>query len=217
MFIVFCQKLFYISDDMEPPMPPLAEQILEYVAGRPEGTPIRAKGLLHLGSRAAVDQALSRLHRAGALLRIGRGVYVRPIEGRFGKRAPAPAKVVEGLSRSTGETIAPHGASAANGLGLSTQVPVRPIYLTSGRSRRLRLGKQSIELRHAPAWQLVLAGRPAGDVIRAAAWIGPKAASRTLNEVSRKLPPAELKALEAVREQLPDWLAREVSVVAAHA
>ena len=30
-------------------------------------------------------------------------------------------------------------------------------------SRTLRLGRQSVEMRHAPAWQLVLAGRPAGE------------------------------------------------------
>jgi len=36
-----------------------------------------------------------------------------------------------------GETIAPHGAAAANRLGLTTQVPMRTTYLTSGRSRPL--------------------------------------------------------------------------------
>lgn len=33
-----------------------------------------------LGSRAAVDQCLSRLVRRDQLLRAGRGLYVRPIE-----------------------------------------------------------------------------------------------------------------------------------------
>ena len=46
----------------------LSEQIIQQAAALPEGTPLAAKGLLHLGSRAAVDQALSRLtDRAGGI------------------------------------------------------------------------------------------------------------------------------------------------------
>jgi len=47
--------------------------ILNFAAKLPEGTPIAAKSLLHLGNRAAVDQALSRLARSGKLIRAGRG------------------------------------------------------------------------------------------------------------------------------------------------
>ena len=36
---------------------------------------------------------------------------------------------------------------AANDLGLTTQVPIRSVYLTSGRSRTMSLGKQIVELR----------------------------------------------------------------------
>jgi len=51
----------------------LSEQILTYVERQSEGAPISAKSLLHLGNRAAVDQALSRLAERGQLIRAGRG------------------------------------------------------------------------------------------------------------------------------------------------
>ena len=63
----------------------LSETVLRHAQGQPEGAPVPAKGLLHLGSRAAVDQALSRLARRGALLRAGRGVCPA---GRKPVRAP---------------------------------------------------------------------------------------------------------------------------------
>jgi hypothetical protein len=195
----------------------LAQQILEYAAARSEGSPLRAKELLHLGNRPAVDQALSRLHRRGELLRISRGLYMRPITGRFGARPPSPAKVAETLSVATGETIAQHGAVAANALGLTTQVPVRPVYLTSGPSRRIKLGAQVLELRHAPKWQLVLAGEPAGDAIRALSWLGEKQASNTMKALERRLPQKALNAMTEVRGRLPTWMAREVSALVAHA
>ena len=67
----------------------LTEQILAHAETLPEGTPLAAKSLLHLGSRAGVDQALSRLAERGHLIRAGRGVYLRPVKSRFGARAPS--------------------------------------------------------------------------------------------------------------------------------
>lgn len=192
----------------------LAARVMEYANGLPEGTPVAAKELLHLGNRAAVDQALSRLVRRGSLMRAGRGIYIRPVESRFGTRPPMVSKVVEGIATQRGESVAPHGAAAANELGLTTQVPVREVYLTSGRSRRLKLGAQVIELRHVPAWQLVLPGRPAGAAIRALAWLGPKRTPEALRTLRGKLPPSELRALVGARGRLPTWMAQEVSALA---
>ena len=110
----------------------LASRVMEYVNGLSEGTPVAAKELLHLGRRAAVDQALSRLVRRASLMRAGRGIYIRPVESRFGTRPPAASKVIEGIAAQRGESMVPHGAAAANELGLTTQVPVREMYLTSG-------------------------------------------------------------------------------------
>jgi len=195
-------------------MEALAARVMEYANRMPEGTPVAAKELLHLGSRAAVDQTLSRLVRRGNLMRAGRGIYIRPVESRFGARPPEASKVVEAIAAQRGESVAPHGAAAANELGLTTQVPVREVYLTSGRSRNFKLGAQVIELRHVPAWQLVLLGRPAGAAIRALAWLGPKGASEALRTLRRKLSPSELQAVVGTRGRLPTWMAQEVSTLA---
>ena len=194
----------------------LAARVMEYTNRLPEGTPVTAKELLHLGSRAAVDQTLSRLVRRGNLMRAGRGIYIRPVESRFGARPPEASKVVEAIAAQRGESVAPHGAAAANDLGLTTQVPVREVYLTSGRSRSFKLGAQVIELRHVPAWQLVLPGRPAGAAIRALAWLGPNGVSEALRTLQRKLSPSELQAVVDVRGRLPAWMAQEVSALVNH-
>ena len=195
----------------------LTHRILKHAASSPSGNPLTAKELLHLGNRAAVDQALSRLVRRGNLVRAGRGIYMRPIESRFGARLPVASEVVEAIASQRGETIVRHGAAAANALGLTTQVPVREVYLTSGRNRRLKLGSQVVEFRHAPAWQLVLPGRPAGDAVRALAWLGPKRVGEALRTIERKLPRAEIEAIVATRGRLPTWMAQEVSAFANNA
>jgi predicted transcriptional regulator of viral defense system len=158
----------------------LTEQIIEHATRLPEGSPVAAKSLLHLGNRAAVDQALSRLAERGKLLRAGRGVYLLPVTSRFGTRAPSVEQAVQAIAAQRGEVIVSSGAAAANSLGLTTQVPVRSVYLTSGRTRKMSLGKQIVELRHAPRWQLAMPHRPAGLAVRALAWLGPEKAEAAL-------------------------------------
>lgn len=192
----------------------LTEQILEQVAGLPEGASVSAKELLHLGTRAAVDQALSRLAKRGQLLRAGRGLYVRPVETRFGQRPPSVTHLVQAIAEAKGETIASHGATAANALGLTTQVPVRAVYLTSGRTRTLKVGMQTVELRHAPRWQLALAGRLAGEAIRALAWLGEGQTEAALHTLRHRLPSGALQEIAAARPRLPTWMAEQVSRLA---
>jgi hypothetical protein len=156
-----------------------------------------------LGGRAAVDQVLSRLVKRGALLRAGRGIYVLPVESRFGAHAPSISKMVEGLASQRGETIVLHGAAAANALGLTTQVPMKAIYLTSGRNRRLKVGAQTVEFRHAPIWQLIFPGRLAGEVVRALAWLGPEKAGGALRKLRSKLQPSELEEVASAPRVRP--------------
>jgi len=198
-------------------MTSLGQEIAARATALPEGAPLTAKAFLHLGSRAAVDQVLSRLARKGTLLRIGRGVYVRPILSRYGMHSPSTPKVIEGLANHIGEPIAVSGATAANALGLTTQVPAKEVYLTSGRNRRLKLGARTVEVRHAPAWQLVLPGHVAGDVVRALAWMGPERSGTAIGKLRTRLSAAELEEVAGTRPRLPTWMAQQVSALVHHA
>ncbi|MDE0419030.1 MAG: DUF6088 family protein [bacterium] len=194
----------------------LSRRIMEYAMALPEATPLCPAALLHLSNRTAIDQALSRLARAGDLLRICQGVYMRPVETRFGLRTPRAAKAVAALSKLWGETIVPCGGAAANCLGLTTQNPVRVVYLTSGPNRRLHFGSSMVELRHAPRWQLAAPHRRAGDVVRALAWLGPEEVEESLDAVLPTLSEADRDELAAARAVMPMWMAAPISARIAH-
>ena len=66
-----------------------------------------------------------------------------PVKSSFGGHPPDASKVGRALAAQRGDRVAPHGATAANQLGLTKQVHVREVYLTSGRSRSLKLGRLS--------------------------------------------------------------------------
>lgn len=193
----------------------LPETILQQARSLQEGGILSPREFLHLGSRSAVDQAFSRLAKAGRLLRVARGTYAIPVSSRFGSRAPAPEKVIRALAEQSGEIVVLHGASAANVLGLTQQVPIREVYLTSGRTRKLKLGRSEVLIKHAPRWMLALGTRPAGAAVRALAWIGPTHAGKSLALLRRILPLPEWQALISARATLPGWMAQAIGEEAA--
>jgi len=191
-------------------MSTVTERILVQAKTLPEGALISAKELLQLGTRAAVDQALKRLEQRKELMRLSRGVYVRPVATRFGSRAPAAEKIIASIAASHAETIVNHGAAAANALGLTTQVPTKLVYLTSGRNRRLHLGGQVVEMKHAPTWMLLPSHRAAGEAVRALTWIGPDRVSEALAKLKQTLPSSTVEELVALRPALPSWMAESI-------
>ena len=196
-------------------MPSTPEQIMTYATTLPKGSLLHPKVLLHLGTRAAIDQALSRLVKKGMLMRVCHGIYVCPVDTRFGPRPPDVEKVVSSLSALWGETIVPCGGTAANALGLTAQMPVKSVYLTSGPNRKLTLGELTVDLRHAPRWQLAAPYRPAGEAVRALSWLGPDEVEASLDVIGRKLSPEDLEELAALRAIMPSWIAEPASALVA--
>lgn len=188
------------------------QRIIEQSRRLPRGAILAPRSFLHLGSRAAVDQAFSRMARAGELVRVGRGRYVRPRQTRFGTRIPSPGELVEQLAQATGEVVVPGGAAAAHGLGLTTQVPVRAVYLTSGATRELKVGGQTVELRNAPAWRLWGAGTREGDVLRALEWMGRGVVThRAATRAVRGLGPEQRQRLLLACGSVPSWLSEVIT------
>jgi hypothetical protein len=192
-------------------MSQLAQSILSQAQSFPEGGLLSPKEFLHMGSRAEIDQTLSRLARDGKLLRVGRGVYFIPVQGRFGVRPPSTESVLESIESASGETVVGSGAAEANALGLTTQVPTREVYLTSGPSRRLKLGNREVELKHGNRSKMLLGKRPAGQAIRALIWLGPERAPSVLEVLRNKLPSQEWEAMRSARAGLPSWMAKALS------
>jgi len=113
------------------------------------GAVVTPKDFLDLAARDAVDQALGRLVRKGVLNRIGRGLYHLPrTNPKLGIVVPPDPDTVAGaIGRQSGTRVAPSGAATANRLGLTTQISAKPVYVTTGRSRTVRVGNQTFRFK----------------------------------------------------------------------
>ncbi|MBV8193217.1 MAG: type IV toxin-antitoxin system AbiEi family antitoxin domain-containing protein, partial [Alphaproteobacteria bacterium] len=168
----------------------IQDEILERIRAQGRGKVFIPKDFLDLGSRAAADQSLSRLVKSGALERLGRGLYHYPrVNARLGiPIGPDADEIAEALGRQTGSRVVPSGAVAANRLGLSTQVPARPVYLTDGRTRQARVGDTVIQIRHAAPKELPAGSRTSAMVLQALRHLGQAAVDdRVIAQVRRAL------------------------------
>jgi len=184
-------------------------QILKRIQRRRAGHVFTPADFLDLGSRNAVDLALSRHARTGTIRKIARGLYAFPqVDPRLGLLSPAIDDIATALKGRDQSRLQPAGAHAANVLGLSTQVPVRVVFLTDGRSRRVQLGKQHIVIKHTTPRQMATAGRSSGTVIQALRWLGKRNVNdATIATLRRRLSAADKQQLLKDLRYAPAWIA----------
>ena len=98
-----------------------------------------------LGTSTAIRKTLSRLAEQKVLVRMGQGIYVVPIHDKvFGEVLPSMEEIAASLAKKEHVKIMPTGQYALNKIGLSTQVPMKMVFLTNGTKKNITIGKSSI-------------------------------------------------------------------------
>jgi predicted transcriptional regulator of viral defense system len=181
--------------------------ILRRIRVKHRGSVFTPRQFAHLGTRAAVDQALSRLQRSGRIRRLTRGVYEFPkIHPRIGVLSPSPEAVAKAMAERTGSRITISGAKAANLLGLSTQVPMQNVFWTEGPSRTIRIGNQTVSLKHVAPSKMIGAGTEAGIVIQAVRSFGEKGVHEIpVHTLAKRLPHPVKRAVKRLTPTAPAW------------
>jgi len=170
-----------------------------------------------LGNRAAVDQALSRLTKAGKIRRIARGVYDIPkTHPTLGALSPDPDSIAKSIAAQAGYRLQPTPARAANALGLSSQVPAQVVYLIDGSSRKIKVGNQIIHFKHAGPRALLGAGTSAGVALQAIRAFGPDHLTAGIIQQLRHSLPSDTKTgLKELAHYAPHWMASAIDAVTA--
>ncbi len=197
----------------------IANKIMKRVSAHERGRWVcTLKDFLDLGSREAVDQALSRLVKAGQLRRVGHGLYDMPRMSDVLKR-PAPVDLntaIAALARRDGVRTMPDGLVAANQLGLTNAVPAKASYVTDGSTRTLKIDGQTVQFRHAGPSVMKWAGKPSASVVQAVRWLSPNMATdaQVVSTLRRHLPDDVKRDLLQNSRDLPGWalpLARSIT------
>lgn len=193
------------------------DKIKRRIIGKGRGAVFTPADFLDLGSRASVDQTLSRLTDQGVIRRLARGIYDYPkTSPRLGRLSPDPDVVAVAIARKDGRVVQVSPARAANMLGLTTQVPAKAVYLTDGPSRTTQIGAQTIIMRNAAARNLVGAGKPTGAVFQALRYLGKDGVDASVvARLSRTIDADTRRALVKDALQAPGWMRPVVLQIAA--
>ncbi len=183
-------------------------KIFARIVGSRRGYVFTPSDFLDLGSRSAVDTALTRGVRDDRIRKLARGLYDHPRLGVDGAPLlPTTDAVARALVGREGIRLQPSGAHAANMLGLSDQVPVRIVFLTDGRGRTVTVGQRRIVLQHATPRHMATAGRKSGTIIQALRWLGKQNVdNKVMRLLRRQVIASDRKDLLLATRHAPAWI-----------
>jgi predicted transcriptional regulator of viral defense system len=196
----------------------ITARILQRIKSKGRGAIFAPSDLLDLGSRASVDQTLSRLADQGVIRRLTRGLYDYPkISPRFGMIQPSVDDVARAIARKDRYVLLVSQAAAANQFGLSTQVPSKPVYMTDGPTRTRSVGRQTIQFRNASRKTLTGAGQTSGAVFQALRYVGKDGVTDSvINKLARTLSDKDRDLLAKQSRDVPAWMQPVIQQITAH-
>ena len=182
-------------------------KIKHRIYGSGRGSLFTPTHFIDLGSRHAVDKALSRLATGGTLRRLARGLYDYPkMHPVLGPLLPTPDAVAKAFEQRDAVRLQPAGAYAANLLGLSEQVPAKIVFLTNGPSRKVRVGSMEITLRRTTP-RNVAPGQLSGLLIQALRHLGQAHITPAhIKHLRRTIPRAKREELLRDLRYAPGWM-----------
>jgi len=188
-------------------MKSITDKITGRIRHRKPGWVFTPKDLLDVGTRAAVDQVLSRLAKQGMIRRLDRGIYYYPKQSKLlGPLSPTPDNIARALA--AGDHVFPSGAMAANLMRLSTQVPIKLSYLTNATIRTRRVAGQTIQLKRARVAWLDNIPDHANLTLQALSYLGRKSVDdQIISRCARMLTDKDLAGLHQAMDRIPGWMA----------
>ena len=170
----FVTNIYYICDKIMQKEPQNIEQkVFNKMKRTKPGTLFFIEQFSELAEQAAIRKALQRLKENEKIVRVAQGIYVIPKESELvGKIIPGAEEVIAAIAKKDQFRIVPTGIQAQHLLGLSTQVPMKLVYLTDGAPRTIHIGKQTINLKKTIPKNLIAKGEISGLVIQALKTIG---------------------------------------------
>jgi len=130
-------------------------KVVKRIMGRGRGSLVFQSDFADCGTPSAIKSAFHRMLDEAILIRMSHGIYLYPKfdeELGLGILYPSIEEVAATLGKRDKAKMIPTGVYALNRLGLSTQVPMNVVFITSGTPRRVKIGNgRGIVFKHSSA------------------------------------------------------------------
>ena len=177
---------------------------------QPKGSVFFVDDFLDYGNPESVKKALLRLKEKEILVRLAHGIYLYPkIDKELGILFPSTEDIAQAIARRDKARIVLTGVQALNKLGLSTQVPMKVVYLTDGATRNIKVGKRTITFKNTSPKNLLAKGEISSLVIQALKNIGQtKVDEKTISKIQKLLQKEKVENIINDSKLAPAWINR---------
>jgi hypothetical protein len=188
--------------------PKVEFQIAGALKQLPKGSVLFVDDFLDYGNSESVKKALLRLKEKNVLVRLAHGIYLLPkIYNEFDVLYPSTEEIAKAIARRDKTRIILTGMQALNKLGLSTQVPMKVVYLTDGAARTVKVGKRTITFKKTSPKNLLTQGEISSLVIQALKTIGQeKVGDGTLKKIQTILKNEKKENIINDAKLAPAWI-----------
>jgi len=191
-------------------MESVENKILKHIKPLKQGSILFTEDFREYGSATAVKTALHRLVKKKVLGHLARGIYAKPTYSELFNQyvLPSAEQVAVAIAKRDKARLLPTGVYAQYILGLSTQIPLKLVYLTDASPRTIKIGKQSIRFVKTTPKNLALKGKISKLVVQALKEIGKgKVTELELEKIQELLQKENKNDLKHDIALAPQWIA----------
>lgn len=173
------------------------------------GSVFIASDFADIAETKRISECLERLHGAGTIKRVLRGVYYKPefseLLGEY--IAPFPDDVAHAIARNYGWTIVPCGDTALNLLGLSTQIPSRWMYICDGAYKEYTYDNTTIRFKRTSNKEISKLSFKTALIVQALKALGKEhITSLVINKLKRELTTEEKEKMLIEAKSATSWV-----------
>lgn len=151
--------------------------------------------------------------KEGVLERLAQGVYLKPKKDPLlGVIYPTTEEIAKQIAQRDKARIAPTGVMALYLLGLTTQVPLKAVYLTDGSQREVKIGNRTIKFKKTVPRSFAIKDGLLHLIVQAFKEVGQ---NKVTEDFIEKIKPSVLQLEpQVVQKQLkyaPVWIQKQIN------
>lgn len=164
------------------------------------------------GSPGNIRLTLFRLVNEGILERLAQGIYLKPKrDPLLTTLYPTTEEIAKQIAQRDKVRIAPTGVHALYLLGLTTQVPLKAVYLSDGSQREIKIGNRSIQFKKTVPKSFAIKDELLHLIVQAFKEFGQKAITENfMNQIQASVLKLSDEVVQKQLKYAPVWIQKSI-------
>src|SRR5690606_28795311 len=167
------------------------------------------------GSSDNIRKVLSRLEQDGLVERLAQGIYLKPKKDPLlGTLYPTTEEIAKQIAQRDKARIAPTGVLALYLLGLTTQIPLKTVYLSDGSQREVKIGNRTIQFKKTVPKSFAIKDELLHLIVQAFKEVGQnKVTEDFLQKIKTAIHQLDEQVIQKQLKYAPVWIQKQINIL----